>query len=64
MYPGQRCAVMHFQYNDFLVQLSFPFPFSLLYFVLSHTDIFLFSSYYSFYVLRAPKWWLFGLGDP
>lgn len=43
--------LMHFQYNDFLVQLSFPFPFSFLYLVLFHSNIFLLSSYYSFYEL-------------
>lgn len=56
--------LMHFQYNDILVHLSLPIPFSLLYFVLFHSVVFLLSSYYSFYELRAPKWWLFGLGDP
>lgn len=55
--------LMHSQYNDFLVQLSFPFPFSLLYLVLFHSDIcqllqFLWAS------MNTPKWWLFGLGDP
>lgn len=64
MCPGERCAAHAFQYNDFLVQFSFPFPFSLLYHVFSHWDVFLLSSYYCFYVLRAPKWWLFGVGDP
>lgn len=48
--------LMHFQYNDFLVHLSFPFPFSLLYFVLFQSDVFLLSSNYSFYELRTPKW--------
>lgn len=56
--------LIHFLYNDFLVQHSFPFPFSLLYLVLSCSEVFLLSSYYSIDVLRAPKWWLFGLGHP
>lgn len=56
--------LIRFHCNDFLVQLSFPFPFSLLYLVLSHSEVFLLSSHYSIYVLRAPKWWLFGLGHP
>lgn len=45
--------LMHFQYSDFLVQLSFPFPFSLLYLVLFHSDVFLLSSYYSFMSLEC-----------
>lgn len=56
--------LIHFLYNDFLVQHSFPFPFSLLYLVLSRSEVFLLSRYYSIDVLRAPKWWLFGLGHP
>lgn len=49
----------YFQY-DFLVQLSFPVPAGLLYLVLSHSEVFLWSSYYSIFVLRAPKRWLLG----
>lgn len=50
-----------FHYNGFVMQLSFPFPFSLHYLVLSTVK-----SFYCpvIYVLKAPKWCLFRLGHP